>query len=191
MKKKHITLLVVAGCMAVFLALTSYHAGPWRGQVIDAETKKPIEGAVVVAVWEKWSYLPLGPYVDNVDAKETVTDKNGEFVIQEHRMLQLPVVRRIKGPLLTIFKPEYGYFPRHHVSPDISRYTTYGYIPLFLGEGSVVELRKWKTAGERIQNSLIPSYSDIPDEKYKRLIEAEKEERKQIELQLQRYNGGE
>ncbi|MBI5694416.1 MAG: carboxypeptidase regulatory-like domain-containing protein [Nitrospirae bacterium] len=180
MKKKLIILLAVAGCIVLFLALTSYHAGPWRGQVIDAETKQPIEGAVVVAVWEKWSYLPLGPYVDNVDAKETVTDKNGEFVIQEHRMLQLPVIRRIKGPLLTIFKPEYGYFPRHHVSPDISRYTTYGYIPLFLGKGPIVELRKWKTTGERWQNILFPGFDDIPEKKYKLLIQATNEECKQL-----------
>ena len=43
-------------------------AGPWRGRVIDAETKEPVQGAVVVASWERVWRTPAGgvPYVYEV-----------------------------------------------------------------------------------------------------------------------------
>jgi hypothetical protein len=55
-----------------------YHSdGPYKGKVIDLETGKPIEGAVVAGVWVlEFNFTPF------CDAKETVTDKNGEFTLQ-------------------------------------------------------------------------------------------------------------
>lgn len=56
----------------------------YQGKVIDKETLKPIEGAVVVAVWNKW-YMPLvsfeGSETKFKDAKEILTDKNGDWAI--------------------------------------------------------------------------------------------------------------
>ena len=39
---------------SLFLAL--YSKPEFRGRVIDAETKQPIEGAVVVVLYEKWQF---------------------------------------------------------------------------------------------------------------------------------------
>ena len=39
--------------VCLFLYTLSEAAGPWRAQVIDKETGKPIEGAVVFVRWEK------------------------------------------------------------------------------------------------------------------------------------------
>lgn len=57
-----------------------------KGTVIDAETKKPIEGVVVVALWKiNWRGRP-GIYYEGgtakvIHAEEAVTDKDGKYTI--------------------------------------------------------------------------------------------------------------
>jgi len=53
----------------------------FQGKVIDADTLKPIEGAVVVAIWRKTRAGIAGSDTRFKDAKETLTDKNGEWSI--------------------------------------------------------------------------------------------------------------
>ncbi len=55
--------------------------GTYKGKVVDADTGQPIEGVVVLGVWETVTITPAGGTHDYYDAKETVTDKNGEFLI--------------------------------------------------------------------------------------------------------------
>jgi len=56
-----------------------YSGGPWRGRVIDADTKEPIEGAVVVAVWQREYDGPFEGITRFHEAKEVLTDKEGKF----------------------------------------------------------------------------------------------------------------
>ncbi|MGC2424562.1 MAG: carboxypeptidase-like regulatory domain-containing protein [Nitrospirota bacterium] len=112
--------------------------GPWHGKVIDAETKQPIEGAVVVAIFKKSSFaLGSGPVDSFADTKEVLTDKNGEFMI--------PVLREPSPPVFTIFKPGYGSFPQYQVSPT-------GELPrdLFQKKGTIVELPKLTDKNKRL-----------------------------------------
>lgn len=53
----------------------------FQGKIVDAETLKPIEGAVVVAVWRKSRAMFIDTFSKFKDAKETRTDKNGEWSI--------------------------------------------------------------------------------------------------------------
>ena len=55
--------------------------GPYSGKVIDADTGAPVEGVVVLGVWNTEKITPAGAVHDFHDATETVTDKNGEFEI--------------------------------------------------------------------------------------------------------------
>ena len=58
-----------------------YPSGPYRGRVVDAETKQPLAGAAVLAVW-RWGGPGLGhPSEGFHDALEVLTDANGEFVV--------------------------------------------------------------------------------------------------------------
>ena len=57
---------------------------PYRhGKVVDANTKEPLEGVVVMGVWDidiiLW-YLTMAP-LEYYDAKETVTDEDGDFTL--------------------------------------------------------------------------------------------------------------
>jgi len=139
--RKSVLMVLVAwaACSVFLLAITAYHKGPWRGKVIDAKTKQPIEGAAVVAEWVKDFTGPAGVATDFFDAAETRTDKNGEFRISSKWFINIiPFITGIGGPYFTIYKPGYGYFPRYQVSPqNISP-------DLFEGKGGVVELSELK-----------------------------------------------
>lgn len=130
-----VLLIPSSGCAAV--------AGPWRGRVIDSETKAPIEGAVVVAVWYRSEFSVGGPVEHFNDARETMTDKDGKFEIPEYEYN--PIFRDKTRPEFYIFKPGYGAFPNDRISPKEGA----GY-NLFINEGTVVELPKLKSEKERL-----------------------------------------
>ena len=111
-----LTILIIG----VFFATIAYAAGPWKGKVIDAETKKPIEGAVVLAVWDRNYRTPTGGSSYFYEAKEVLTDKDGRFEIPSYITINLlPLISYIEGPTFTIFKPGYGDFTWHRVSPPM------------------------------------------------------------------------
>ena len=84
-----------------------YSKPEFRGRVIDAETKQPIEGAVVVVLYEKWEFGgPGGGSARPFDAKETMTDKNGEFYFPSYTTIIGPLSRNDRADFI-IFKPGY------------------------------------------------------------------------------------
>lgn len=85
----------------------------FSGKVIDAETKAPIEGMVVVAYW----LSPKGRYLVK-EVKEALTDKKGEWAIMGEEsegkslhptpsIIQRPDHYDMKQPEFIIFKPGY------------------------------------------------------------------------------------
>ena len=62
---------------------TIYSKPEFRGRIIDAETKEPIEEAVAVVLYKKRPLIggPAGVSSHVFHAKETLTDSNGEFRI--------------------------------------------------------------------------------------------------------------
>jgi hypothetical protein len=75
---------------------------PYHGKVVDQETREPIEGAVVLGTWGKYHYGLAGGYSEYYDAKEAVTDKNGEFTIPGEGFLMLSNVGQM-GALIYKF----------------------------------------------------------------------------------------
>lgn len=77
--------------------------GPFRGQVVEAETGAPLPGVIVLASWP-FESGPLKPR-DIYDAQETVTDANGRFELQG---LQGPIAwPSVLPPRLYLFLPGY------------------------------------------------------------------------------------
>src|SRR5438128_2478809 len=83
-------------------------AGPWKAQIVDAETGQPISGAVVLAAW--WTRSPGAVHErrDFQEAIEVVTDDQGRFVIPAVSTVSLNPFTRIQGPDIKIFKGGYG-----------------------------------------------------------------------------------
>jgi len=109
--------------------------GPFRGQVIDAETGRPIAGAHVMVLWireppslhfSQWFY----------DAQETVTGDTGTFEIpRETRFLTVFV----REPGLGIFAP--GYLIQ---APEVTPAGGRAYV-----DPTVVKMRPLTTRDER------------------------------------------
>ena len=61
-----------------------FAGGPYKGRVIDSETKQSLEGAAVLAVWESVTPTIADNVYSCLDAEEVLTDSNGRFVVGKH-----------------------------------------------------------------------------------------------------------
>ncbi len=148
---KHIACTSLIVVLILLGLITKSNAGGWliyykpefKGKVLDAETKEPIEGAVVVAVYHK-SAIRLAPESISIikHIRETLTSKDGTFSISAYTSLTDPLSFDFWVTFI-IFKPGYGSFPDNQVTPS-------GIKPVdqevfFSGElGSEGELRMWE-----------------------------------------------
>jgi hypothetical protein len=84
-----------------------YIDGPYQVKVIDRDSKQPIEGAAVVAVW--WQQSPhVGHYMRDIyDAQDAITDQQGNFTIAGIVGGSVNPLAKIEEPIFTVFKPGY------------------------------------------------------------------------------------
>jgi hypothetical protein len=163
---------IVSGC-GQFV----YVDGPYRGRVFDPATGRPIEGAAVLAVWWTESGLLVPHPIEGVhDAKETVTDAQGNFTIEGTSNVTLNPTFRVKTPAVMIFKPGY----RLHQGPLLAE-----------EDPQLVPLRLLKTKEERLDTlrRLSVSYR-VPRDKYPNLLRLEDIERINLGLQPMHQKGG-
>lgn len=114
------------------------YEGPYRGRVVDAETKAPIAGAVVLAEWVRDKEELLRTHMVFYDARELITDANGEWVMHAEDIERRAPPDTLK-PSFRIFYPGYGTFPEKAKWPGI------------FGTGVTVELPQMKTREERLR----------------------------------------
>jgi hypothetical protein len=166
------------------LASPAEGAGPWRAQIVDAETGQPIEGVVVLAYWFRYLASPGGWAAGKYHAAdEVVTGPDGRFEVPSRIVINwLPVFAQIQGPEFKIFKPGYGQWqmrtPAYKPDGD-------GVDPadLFREEGVVIALPPLKTREERLKFYGSAGFGlpgGIPLERRKRFRAAEDEERSEL-----------
>lgn len=170
-----LALFLLAGC-AVTNKYDAYY-----GKVVDAATRKPIEGAAVLVVYMTEQYGLAGSVSQFADAREVLTDKNGEFRIPA---IRINTFRLLSGweryPQFTIFKPGYGCYPRHsRVSP---MFVPNGTLPA--NQYVIVELPKLTNREERVTNLPSP-INGVPDKKQQKYIELIRQEDKYIGITSQ------
>jgi hypothetical protein len=110
LKRILVAIVVTTVVLAVLNTLTDtqwmlFYNGSISGTVIDSETNQPIEGAIVVGLWQLTQFLSEG-YGGYAKVSLVKTDKNGKFTI-------LPWVR---------FKPWKFYHYIHENAPQIAIY---------------------------------------------------------------------
>ncbi|MBI5675113.1 MAG: hypothetical protein HZC48_04660 [Nitrospirae bacterium] len=171
---RNVIIFIAVILASTLLTIPAFAAGPWKGRILDIETKEPLEGAVVLAVWQRVHRTPTGSDPYFYEAKEVLTDKEGRFVIPSYRPINLlPIISSMRGPLFTIFKPGYGSVSDQRLEgyftddgQAIQDYELDGKRYRFaLG---VIELPKLKTREEREKIISFPSM--IPDDKMPKLI---------------------
>ncbi len=109
--------------------------GKYRGKVIDADTAGPIEGVVILGVWNTVHVSPGGGVSYYYDAREIVTDKNGEFLIPG---MGLRILSRLEPMDVWIFKAGY----RYTGGPWPSLHLGYGSKVKWEGEKAIIPLKK-------------------------------------------------
>jgi len=132
--------------------------GPYRAEVVDADSKAPLVGAVVVALWRRDRVYPFHIETENYAVREVVTDSDGRFVL-DATDIEGSAPRRTRKPEFLIFKPGYGSFPRFQRAP---RGFTGG---IFEGEGATIELPRLQSRDERRSQLLVldpHGFSDTP-----------------------------
>jgi hypothetical protein len=88
--------------------------------VVDAETKKPLEGVHVVAQWILGTGIIHGEHVTRLQILETVTDAKGEYYFPSWGPKPRPPLSVLEwgfDPILTFFKPGYHPDGRSNYSP--------------------------------------------------------------------------
>ena len=178
--KKKINYKILA-LVAFFFAIYIFLRFPssYEGKVVDADTGKPVEGVVVLLHWG-YASLPHAHYEKYLDAKETITDKNG-FFKTKRRKINLNPLSNTFSPNIIIFKSGYkavktvwvlDVFKEEHKIWN----SPYKKILDFEGKLVVFKLKKLSTREERRKNS--PSAEPwIPYEKRKLYMKEVNKER--------------
>lgn len=94
-------LVLTAGCVSY-----ARIDGPYEGKVIDAQTRQPVKGAVVLGVWNKYQFTVGGPTGEFYDSVEVLTDENGHFKIDG---LGVRVLSNVDEMDIMIFKAGYSH----------------------------------------------------------------------------------
>lgn len=138
--------------------------GPYRARVVDAHTKAPLAGAVVVALWRRDRVYPFHSVSEHYAVRETLTDVEGRFVL-DARDIEEGAPRRTYHPEFLIFKVGYGSYPKKHVSPT-------GFTAgIFERSGTVVELQRIEGREERRKHLLLFGLGDFSDRPFKEVPE--------------------
>jgi hypothetical protein len=163
--------------------------GPYHGRVVDAETKQPIEGAVVFAEWRIRS-PGVVRHLAHYDAQEAFTDQQGNFVIAGIITPPKDPTAKLEEPKFIIFKPGYEAIKPRILKPTSAEVQARHNIKDNISQENgvvVVELRKLTDPKERRLNltGFLPipcragdlSQFCVPPEKYSGLIKVVNEER--------------
>jgi hypothetical protein len=160
--------------MSLFRSKEAYLSS-FEGKVIDADTKEPIEGAAVLAVYFGSTTSVAGSNYFSVDAQETLTDAAGGFKIASKVVQSEKASGKLRANI-TIFKPGYGVFPNHRRSEAVGENKSWPPPEKYI----VYELPKLKTMEERKANMSFDHYLEIPYEKRKLFLGLINEERKYL-----------
>lgn len=179
--KVFLILLTLASCVS---CAGSKEFGPYKGKVVDKETKAPIEGAVVFL-----RFFVLGSSIGGAvsyyaDAVEVLTDSKGEFIIPKSKLRSYKPFREWKphGHVI-IFKPGYGVYPWHKKSKATPRIKPDWTLPI--DSYIKIELPKLKNIEERRRNlSYAEAYNPmkIPVKKQKEILRLTNSESEKLGL---------
>lgn len=157
-------------------------SGPWLAQIMDAETKQPLEGVVVLAVWTKHVRSFGGASSEYHDSEEVLSDKDGRFTIAARSFFSLNPLVFFRGPEFLIFKPGYGRWDQYARYPIASGTKGRYEYDLLSQDDIVVDLPPLRSLEERRQyiGRVGVGFDPLPSEKTPLLNKAIREERRAV-----------
>jgi hypothetical protein len=184
-----VSTVVIIICQITIMSCAFANDRTFKGKVIDFETKEPIEGVVVVAIWYEARATVAGSDTRLKDVKEALTDKSGEWSIvgpEGRRYDPLPGLSFLTGiyftkePELIIFKPGYCSWPKGFSINACKGMKSSGMGEIM--EGKTVELPKLTKTEDRIMAKPAPEGEKEDWKKQKQLIKLINEERRNLGL---------
>ena len=76
-----LVVMVLPGCMGFYAVQPVHYEGSYKGRIVSAETGEPLAGVVVLAAWYKRYAGAGGTFGPFYDAREVVTDGQGDFTL--------------------------------------------------------------------------------------------------------------
>jgi hypothetical protein len=170
---------VLGGCAVTSAGAQTYlqgYQGPYRGRVVDAETKEPIAGAVVVAIWSRERVEPLITRIVFHAAREVLTGPDGSFVL-EAKDIEESAPRRTLPPYFEVFFPGYA-------SLRSLIFGRRGFLQGRFETGITVGLPRPTNRKERLDNLVRPfSFSETPFKDVPHLMRLANQERRSLGLE--------
>jgi hypothetical protein len=125
--------LKVAVFLIITLFLHSCSPASMTGSVVDAETGKPIDGAVIHAHWSITKGIPGLSYGQDYNTAEAVTDKDGKFKLSG---VLNPFVN---PPIIVVYKKGYVAWRNDYLFPGYQRREGFQW-----QDGNVFKLERFK-----------------------------------------------
>ena len=152
--------------------------GPYRGRVIDADTKAPLEGAVVLAVWRHVKVYPLHSSTVLYAAREAVTNGDGRFVV-DAKTIEESAPRRTLPPKFVVYLPGYAAYGVLAFPERVLRTGE------FVGDGATIGLARLRAPDERLRQQDFTDPYSFSDDPFKELpFFSDAFNRDRVQLQL-------
>ena len=119
-RNKFCILFLVILLMTISLSTAKGYAGI-NGTVVDNDTGKPIEGAIVLVEWTKTKGVPGMTHTESYKVVEKVTNNVGKFTISG---VLNPLVSR---PNITVYKKGYVAWNNKFIFPDYAKRTDFAW----------------------------------------------------------------
>jgi hypothetical protein len=146
-KKLFISAIVL---LSIFVSTSSWGRSIITGQVVDAETGKPIENAAVYIYWSKTGSGPPGLAGDvEVEVAETLTDAEGFFNIPKYSTF-------FKDYEMTIYKKGYVCWNSIDIFPTYEKRKDFK-----LKNGMVIKLEYFKEKYSKLKHARFTTTSSI------------------------------
>lgn len=187
--------LLVVGAVLTAADTAHGYRGPFEGRVIDADTREPIQGAVVFVQWDLGHMTAAGQVDTFYDAAEVLTDASGYFLIKKKwswnpwtnfRLDSQPLIYKAGYGVVDVVKwhriEEVAEFMRAQTDESRRRVGPQFYFDIEFQDGlPVFLLKKLTTRDERLRNLHFFPVS-VPKEKMKLLRFEEERERRALGL---------
>jgi hypothetical protein len=169
MRKFLLILIVSIAGFFVFVPRGVVYAKTYHGQVLDEETGKPLEGAVVVVVWHTRPIIAMDAPEYFHDAKEALTDAQGRFRMEASPAIEWNPFTVIKKPNIAIFQP--GYEPFALLRPLTRQgFKSFEDVDRALQKGATIKLPPLKTQEQLKKSGLDIAIGEVPSAKIPNLI---------------------
>jgi len=150
-------IVILTGCLGHTVKTDKIY-----GKVVDSETNEPIEDVIVIGYWPGYTFYLFVSTAPTVEVLETITDKNGDYLIPGWVKNSLDRTFREGDPLMYFYKTGYEIKMVKNAFNMKTFNRTPGYFSPWRAEwnGKAIKLKKFKGDNRSYREYLNQEYYD-------------------------------